>query len=282
VISSASSSAAKAGLKGDGLGTALAYTISSINKLPPEEKRQIYSRLIPREILERFQIKPAWLQDGNNRLLILKAAPGNASVELQLRHEPDFPDPVLYGHLVDTLTGKIHILLYIVNDPTSPRFDVDKMPDGTSTRFGTMSRNLDAELAAMQFGLAPGQVRKGFRLLGSAIKTFESFVESLGHDLYYAEPLYYHNAVLFERYGFAYQQGRRFMERIQRGMAEEGDLIAQLNNSTPFRKPEAADSIRLRSWAIHDNLLGEPFTNVTMYKRVGIDAGVNTCGECNW
>ena len=264
------------------MNTRQAYTISSINRLPPDEKRAIYSRLIPRGILERFQLKPDWLLDGSNRLLILKAAPGNAAVELQLRHEPDFPDPVLYGHLVDTVTGRIHILLYIVNDPTSPRFDVDQMPDGTSTRFGTLSRNMRAEIDAMQFGLAPGQIRRGLRLLGSAISTFESFVESLGHDLYYAEPLYYHNAVLFERYGFAYQQGRRFMERIQQGVAEGGELLKGLDNSTPFRKPEAADSIRLRSWAIHDNLLGEPFTNVTMYKRVGVYAGVNTCGECNW
>jgi acetoin utilization protein AcuC len=134
----------------------------------------------------------------------------------------------------------------------------------------------------MRYGLAPGQVRRGLRLLGSAISAFESFVESLGHDLYYAEPLYYHNAVLFERYGFTYQQGRKFMERIQQGMHVGGELLPRLDNSTPFRNPEAANSIRLRSWAIHDNLLGEPFTNVTMYKRVNIHAGVNTCGECNW
>jgi hypothetical protein len=184
--------------------------------------------------------------------------------------------------MTDTLSGRIHILLYILNDPDSPRYDVDRLADGTTTKFGTLARNLDAELQAMHAGLAPGQVRKGLRLLGSAIQTFEQFVISLGQDMYFAEPLYYHNAVLFERYGFAYQQGRRLMERIQLGFSPGGELNAGLDNSTAFRSPEAAHHIRLRSWAIHDNLLGEPFTNVTMYKSVGKSASLNTANQCEW
>jgi hypothetical protein len=43
-------------------------------------------------------------------------------------HKIDFPDPILYAHLTDTINGQIHVLLYILNDPDSPRFDVDKMP----------------------------------------------------------------------------------------------------------------------------------------------------------
>jgi hypothetical protein len=265
-----------------GVETSRVYTISSINRLPPEEKRQIYSRVIPDELFARYRIdrKRLYLEDVD--LLKLKAPPGSVTVEMELRHAPEFPDPLLYGHLVDTLSGHIHILLYILNDPDSPRFDVDRLPDGTPTKFGTLARNLDAELAAMRFGLAPGQVRRGLRLLGSAIQAFERFIESLGQDLYFAEPLYYHTAVLFEHYGFAYQKGRRLMERIQRGFAGNGDLIPMLDGSTPFRSPQAAHSVRLRSWAIHDNLLGEPFTDVTMYKRVGKLAGINTCADCDW
>jgi hypothetical protein len=188
----------------------------------------------------------------------------------------------LYGHLVDTLSGHIHILLYILNDPESSRFQVDRMPDGRPTKFGTVARNLDAELAAMRYGLAPGQVRRGLRLLGSAIQAFEHFVDSLGQDLYFTEPLYYHNAVLFEHYGFNYQKGRRLMDLIQNGFKPEGDLIKLLDESAPFRQPGAADSVRLRSWAIHDGILGEPFTDVTMYKHVGKLAGINTCDGCAW
>ena len=112
--------------------------------------------------------------------------------------------------------------------------------------------------------------------------TFETFVSALGHELYFVEPLYYHNAVIFERYGFTYQVGKRLMNGIHAGFQDGGDLKAQLDSSTPFRQPEAADTIRKRSWAIHDGILGEPFTNVTMYKRVGVSAGVNTTPDCKW
>ncbi len=210
-----------------------------------------------------------------------KWAPGNPSVEMSLFHKADFPDPVLYGHLTDTLAGQVHVLLYILNDPNSERFDVDHLPDGRRTRFGTLLRNVEAEKAALEAELAPGQVRRGLRLLTPAIDSFEGFVTELGHDMYFVEPLYYHNAVIFERYGFAYQQGRRLMERIHNGFSEGGEFAGRLDGSV-FRRKDAENSIRLRSWAIHDGILGEPFTNVTMYKRVGKSAGVSTTGSVSW
>jgi acetoin utilization protein AcuC len=214
--------------------------------------------------------------------LQFKFAPGASDVEMYLFHEPRFPDPILYGHLTDTINGQIHILLYVLNNPDAPRFDVDRMPDGSMTRFGTLQRNIPAEIAARQANLAPGQVRHGLRLLAQAIQSFERFITSLGHDIYFVEPLYYHNAVIFERYGFTYQVGRKLMERIESGFAEGSDLNNALDASSQFREKEAAHSIRLRSWAIHDGILGEPFTNVTMYKRVGKFAGISTCPGCSW
>ncbi len=257
------------------------YTIGGINLLPEEKKHKIYSDLIPDELLQRFGISRSFIDTEGRPLIRAKWAPGNPSVELSLFHKADFPDPILYGHLTDTMNGQVHVLLYILNDPYSERFDVDRLPDGRPTKFGTLARNLEAEHAALEAGLAPGQVRRGLRLLTPAIKAFEHFVESLGHDLYFVEPLYYHNAVIFERYGFAYQQGRRLMECIHGGFSEGGELLSRLDGST-FRSREAANSIRLRSWAIHDGILGEPFNNVTMYKRVGKQAGVSTTGEVKW
>jgi acetoin utilization protein AcuC len=180
------------------------------------------------------------------------------------------------------MNGQIHVLLYIFNDPASPRFDVDKMPDGTPTKFGTLRRNIEAEKMSLEAGLAPGQVRRGLRMLGQAIEAFEGFVTALGHDIYFVEPLYYHNALIFERYGFAYQMGKRLMESIHTGFQPGGDLFAQLDSSNEFRQANAANQIRKRSWAIHDGILGEPFTNVTMYKRVGKHAGLNTTPNCEW
>jgi len=259
----------------------LPSTLGGINHLPPADKRLIYARVIPTELLDHFHLSPFLVDKDGHDLLHLKASPGQASVEMSLFHEHGFPDPILYGHIADTINGKLHILLYILNDPTAPRFDVDRLLDGTSTRFGILHRNIPAEQAAMEAGLNPGQIRLGPHLLSAAMAAFENFVGMLGHDLYFTEPLYYHNAVIFEKYGFTYQQGRRRMQHIDAGFSAKGELQPLLDGSTPFRHPTAANSIRLRSWALHDRILGEPFTDVTMYKRVGKHAGVSTA-SCGW
>jgi len=259
----------------------LPSTLGSINQLPEVEKRSIYARVVPPELLDRYHLNPYMFDKDGHDLLQINSQPGSTSVEISLFHSYSFPDPIIYGHITDTINGQLHILLYILNDPESPRFNVDRLTNGKPTLFGTRSRNIEAEIAAMKFGLNPGQIRSGPHLLSSAMQTFEKFVKNLGHSLYFAEPLYYHNAVIFERYGFTYQQGRNRMERIQDGFSPGGDLHKNLDGSTPFRLLEAADSIRLRSWAIHDGIFGEPFTNVTMYKRVGKHYGISTT-QCTW
>jgi hypothetical protein len=254
-------------------------TIGGINRLPDDEKRVIYARYIPRELIQKFNLTDL---TNNKELLQFSFEAGSSNVEMKLYHQAGFVDPILYAHLTDTLNGQIHVLLYILNDPDSPRFDVDKMPDGSTTKFGTLKRNHDAEKAALRAGLAPGQVRRGLRLLRPAMAAFEEFIISLGHDMYYVEPLYYHNAVIFERYGFAYQVGKRRMETIQAGFQKGGKLSQRLDGSNPFRSSGATNSIRLRSWAIHDGILGEPFTNVTMYKRMGKSASIDTASGSEW
>ena len=72
------------------------------------------------------------------------------------------------------------------------------------------------------------------------------------------------------------------MEKIQAGFLPQGVIIKKLDSSTPFRTANAIKSIRLRSWAIHDNILGVPFSDVTMYKYVGKSANVKTCKTCAW
>lgn len=258
------------------------HSIAGVNSLPEAEKRALYARFIPDLLLDRFGISDDFIDDAGRSLLDLRARQGSTSVILDLRHRHDAVDPLLYAHLTDTMNGQIHVLLYIVNDPKSPRFNVDRLPDGTPTEFGTALRNLPAEEAAMQAGLAPGQVRSGLRILKHSIAHFESFVTSLGHDIYFIEPLYYHNAIIFERYGFAYQQGRRLMERVQTGFTEGGELQAKLDGSSPFLEPGASVSIRGRSWAIHDGIMGHPYANVTMFKQVNEHAGVQTFPHAQW
>jgi len=165
-------------------------------------------------------------------------------------------------------------MLYILNDPDSARFDVDRMPDGRMTNSEHSPQpGCRAKGHGIRAGTRTGAARPAHA--GSAIQGFEQFVSSLGNDLYFAEPLYYHNAILFERYGFAYQKGMKLMGRIADGFSLDGDWCPA-GRSISFSPPEAVNSIRMRSWAIHDGLLGEPFTGVTMYKRIRKSSGINT------
>ena len=259
-----------------------AASIAAINRLAEAEKRAIYLKIIPRALVERYLLSSDFLDGEGKPLVELRCLAGSTDVVLNLRVHATDLDPLLYAHVTDTMNGQMHVLLYIINDPESPRFDVDRMPDGRPTEFGVFRRNLAAEEGALRAGLAPGQVRHGLRALRDSIEAFEAFVGSLGHDLFFVEPLFYHNAIVFEGYGFTYQEGRRLMEGIHNGFQEGGPLWSAMDRSTPFREPERAASVRGRSWAIHDGVLGYPFTRLTMYKRIGRDARVATFPGAKW
>lgn len=249
----------------------LPSTIAGLNQLPADKKRDIYQNIVPSELLELFNVRED-LRDSQGRDLIQLHCPsGSSDVEIALYHSAEAQDPILFGHITDTIHGQLHILLYGMNDVNSTRYDVDRLPDGSKTSFGINHRNLIAEEKAFQAGLAPGQIYRGPHLFKETLLAFECFAASMGHDLFFVEPLYYHVALIFEKYSFLYQSGKRLMTRIEQGFAPNGELIPLLDNSTPFRHPGAAGKIRLRSWAIHDNILGEPFTNVTMYKYIDKD-----------
>lgn len=259
------------------------FSIRGINDLSRPCVEAIYRTLIPDELLTNYNIDPRSLYDAKgNRLVELTCQPGTSSVEVRVYHQANARDPLLYLQLADNSNNQLSVLLFIVNDPSAPRFDVDGDWNGDLTKFGTLRRNVEAEVAAMQAGLAPGQIRRGLKLTRKLMPLFEVFVSRLGHQMFFLEPLAYHNALLFERYGCAYSQGRAKMEWINREFAPGGSLYHRLDGSTPFRRPGAERTIRGRSWAIHDGLLGEPFTGIHMYKRVGINAGVCTFLNSVW
>ena len=247
-------------------------TIAGLNQLPADQKRDTYAKILPPELLKIFHIEENLRDQEGRDLFKLDCPPGASDAEISLYHHVEAIDPVLFGHITDTIHGKLHILLYGMNDVNSTRFDVDRLPDGTKTSFGTTERNLTAEENALKAGLAPGQIYRGPHLFKESLRQFESFAACMGQDLFFVEPLFYHVAIIFEKYNFHYQSGKNFLQRINNGFSEEGELIPRLDGSTPFRAPGAADKIRLRSWAVHDNILGEPFTNVTMYKYIDQDS----------
>ena len=167
----------------------------------------------------------------------------------------------------------------IISDPSAPRFAVDLDSSGNDNCFTTLGRNIPEEIRAMQAGLFPNQACRGLRMFGEFFTLFERFVDSLAMDMIVAEPLTYDNAIRYEKYGFDYLNGRRLMERIDREFAPDGRLTARLDGSTPFRMPGMEKTVHGRSWAIHDGIMDEPWEDVSIYKLVGADAGVNTFTE---
>ena len=258
-------------------------SVREINRLPDPIKQAIYRTLIPDFLLERYGIDPMTLRDPEGRPLVdIDAPPGSPDVQIRIWRRRDDRDPLVYLHFAETMHNRIIVLLFMTSDPESPRFDVDRDWQGRPTKYETMGRNIEAEIAAMQFGLAPGQVRKGLRLTKHMLPLFERFIARLGHDMFLVEPLAYHAAILFERYGCGYIEGRTKMEWIHREFQPGGELYRRLDGSTPFRQPGMEKTVRGRSWAIHDGILGEPFDGVRMYKRVGHHAGVCTFPDAIW
>jgi hypothetical protein len=253
------------------------YSLRQINALPDPIKEGIYRTLLPTGILEQYGIDPETLYDAQGRRLVTLTCPESSwVVEIDVRSAFNCPDPLLYLELADTRLNQIEVMLFAVNDPASERFETDRDWRGERTKFGTFRRNIPEEIRAMGAGLAPGQVRRGLRLSRTLIPLFEAFVSHLGHDYYLMEPLAYHNAILFERLGFNYVQGLRKMQWLHLAFQPGGLLHEALDGSTPFRQPEAWRTVRGRSWAIHDGILGEPWHGIKMYKRVSKQAGVDT------
>jgi hypothetical protein len=265
--------------RAEGLGLG---SIQEINALPREVAEALYARLVPEELFDRFAIDPATLCDRDGVKLVRVTAPADKPwARVEVRSAAEDRDPAL---LVDVEMSPLSVpeLAFVqITDPAGPRFAIDRDPDGRDTLFGTASRNLVEETRAMADGLAPGQVRRGLRLLPRVLDCMESFCTLIGKEIYLIEPLFYHSAILYERRGCGYLMGRDVMEEIHAGFSEGGALLKALDGSSRFRAPDAARTVRGRSWALHDGVIeglwgGAGVGSVKMYKAAGRPAGINT------
>ncbi len=259
-------------------------SLATINEQPEEIREQIYRTLLIDEIFDRFAIDRATLCNSRSeKVVVVDAATNIGLVEVRTWRQVDERDPVTYIQLADTVNNQMLVLLFVTNDPDAPRFNVDRDWGGEPTKFGTLTRNIEAEIQAMHAGLAPGQVRQGLRISRHLLPAFELFVSRLGHDMYLMEPLAYHTAILFESFGCNYSQGRRLMEYIQQEFQPpDGELYRRLDGSSPFRQPGMEKTVRGRSWAIHDGILGEPFTDIHMHKNICHPAEISTFPDWSW
>lgn len=265
--------------RAEGLGLG---SIQEINALPREVAEALYARLVPEDLLDRFAIDPATLCDRDGaRLVRVTAPPDKPWARVEVRSSPEDRDPAL---LVDVEMSPLSVpeLAFVqITDPAGPRFAIDRDSDGRDTLFGTASRNVAEETRAMRDGLAPGQVRRGLRLLSRVLDAMEGFCTLIGKEIYLIEPLFYHSAILYERRGCGYLMGRDVMEEIHAGFSPGGPLRKALDGSSHFRRPEAADTVRGRSWALHDGVIeglwgGAGVGSVKMYKAAGRSAGIDT------
>lgn len=253
------------------------FTLRDINRLPQNVKEEIYRSLIPEEIFTRWGIDRTTLcgRDGQRKVAFI-SPPGLGLLRLDIRLDPTARDSLFFVEVADTPYRQMELSFCFVNDPDSPRFNVDVDAAGRDNHFGTLRRNLAEEERAMRAGLLPHQVHRGLHLFRPFLERFEHFVDRLGIELVVAEPLSYDNAIRYEGYGFDYLTGKRLMQWIDRAFAPDGELHKRLDGSTPFRRPGMEQTLAGRSWAIHDGILDQPWDGIKIYKTIGIHAGIDT------
>jgi hypothetical protein len=259
---------------------ALPFTIRQLNNLPENVKRRVYRGLIPPPLLTRFGIDPIqWTGANKERMVFLKAEENSEKVLITARNSSDIDDEFFALELADNALNGIELNLIVLNDPTAPRFPIDQTEDGQPTMFGTLRRNVKAEEAAMQAGLAPGQIRASLGGSRMVFEQIDTFLSMLGHRAYFLEPLTYASAWVFERRGFAYVRGHKLMDDIQREFQASGALYKSLDDGSAFRKRDQAETVRGRAWAIHDGILDtldQRWDKIRMVKQIGRYAGVDT------
>ncbi len=137
----------------------------------------------------------------------------------------------------------------------------------------------------MEIGLAPGQTRCGMRLMKEINQCLDDFCRAVGLKSILLEALFYHTAIQFERHGYRYFRGIKMMRRINE-LFQPGRAFHQKLDGSDFRKPEFANSIRGRSWAIHDGVIEEVDDHIAdmweppvMYRMVGERHEMNTFPE---
>ena len=230
--------------------------IRRINNLYRPEKEGFYRILIPPSLYRHYHIDPITLCDERGQKVARFFGPQGDRTCLAEIKLKEGDDPLYSLQLSDSsdLT-QIELDFVIVNDPASPKFSTHVDEEGRDTLFGWASRNLVEENKAVEAGLFPGQTRKGLGLTRELLQVLDFFCRILDIKAIRLEALFYHNAITYERHGFSYFSGYGMMKRIHELFKPGGKLLGLLDQSSPFRKPEFANTVRGRSWAIHDGIL---------------------------
>ena len=208
----------------DAAGYAL-FSLRDINALPNKEKEEIYCRLLPARLFDRYSICSQTLcgTDGEKKVNCI-APKGLGLLRLEVKLHADDRDTVFFLEIADTYYHQMELAFCVIKDLETPRFNVDVDVTGDTNYFATMGRNIPEEVRAMNAGLYPNQTHRGLRLFPEFFSLFERFVDSLGMDIILAEPLTYDNAIRYEKYGFDYITGKQLMLEINEGFKQGNNL----------------------------------------------------------
>ncbi|MBI5015964.1 MAG: hypothetical protein HZB55_10790 [Deltaproteobacteria bacterium] len=250
----------------------------------PEAERTLYlDFLVPEELRVHYGLpsRGPWEADATSVFRWI-SLPEPRTLRIEVWPDPVAEDPALVVELTDTYLGHLEAAWLVLNDLSAPRFNLDRDDRSEPIALGSSVRNLREELRALAAGLAPNQVRAGLRMFRPLIGRIEGLAATLGVDTLYVSPLAYHNAVKYEHYGFTYASGQEELEWLHHEFGRGGVLRRRMDGSRPFRMPWMAESIRGRSWAVHDEILGRRWMAPQMYKFVGRSFSTRTCPGLRW
>jgi hypothetical protein len=260
----------------------MVFSIAKLNTLPRQERDDLFLQLIPDPIFQKFEIDRKTLKNKYGERVVRGIFPPDENFScVEVKYRAQDKDLLFSCQVsLESFMQSLSLDFLGINDPFSERFHVDVDEFGKETLLGTRSRNIPEEITAMEAGLAPGMIRKGLHLAGEFMTFLEGFVASLGLKVISLGALYYHNAILWERYGFIYFKGGKVMEKIHEEFQPGGLLFRKLDDSSPFRKKGMEKTVRGRSWALYDGILfevfGEDWESPQMYKMLGRDLRVNS------
>jgi len=139
----------------DSRGRAL-FTLRDINALEETEKERIYREILPDSLFERFRISGETFlgADGERAVRFITPA-GLGVVRIHVRGNHRDRDDAFFLEIADTHYHQMELSLCVINDPSSPRFDVDVDEHGRDNCFSTMGRNIPEEIRSMEAGLYP-------------------------------------------------------------------------------------------------------------------------------
>ena len=257
-------------------------TLQHLNNLSKEQARGAYAQLVPEKCWNHLAGFSPKLGGGADNPATFQSisCPGHSEVSLRAPAHRVGGDYAFSLDLDDAGGGQMEISFIIINDLSAERFNIDVDDYGQVTLLGTASRNMGEELRAIAAGLGPCQVRRGLKMFNELLPRLETFGAQLGYVGLTLQPLTYHNAIMYENYGFTYLEGRKRMIEINAQFQPGGALHKLLDNRSPFRAPHLALTPRGRSWAIHDGILrdydGRDSLNMKMVKVIGDHADIHT------